>query len=181
MNTAMRERPWLRLCTGVLAAGGVAVSALGLATGVAQAAPAPVTDAYWCPGQQWNPGWGNNWDWNNCHDWEDNNKPGWLGPASAVGAAAATAAAVGALGSRDVEPRCESLGVLEQRDVDAGLTGRRPGRYPAGPPRSYTVTRSALTPPLNGQMGIDFGPISFEDRVQFVDRRCRRRVPRRRR
>jgi len=25
-----------------------------------------------------------------------------------------------------------------------------------------------LTPPLNGQMGIDFGPISFEDGVQFI-------------
>ncbi len=59
-----------------------------------------------------------------------------------MGAAATTATAVGALGTRDVEPRCESLGVLEQRDVDGDLTGRRPGRYAAGPPRSYTVTRS---------------------------------------
>ena len=80
MNTAMRERPWLRVCTGVLAAGGIAVSALGLATGVAQAAPAPAPTYHWCPGQQWNPGWGNNWDWNNCHDWEDNNNPAGWGP-----------------------------------------------------------------------------------------------------
>jgi hypothetical protein len=80
MNTAMRERPWLRVCTGVLAAGGIAVSSLGSATGVAQAAPAPAPTYHWCPGQQWNPGWGNNWDWNNCHDWEDNNNPAGWGP-----------------------------------------------------------------------------------------------------
>jgi hypothetical protein len=74
MNTEQLTRPWLRLCTTVLAAGGLGLSALGLATGIAQAAPAPAPafHHHWCPGDRWDPGWGNNGDWNNCHDWDDN-------------------------------------------------------------------------------------------------------------
>ena len=74
MNTEKLTRPWLRLSTSVLAAGGLALSALGLASGMAQAAPppAPAYHHHWCPGDQWDNGWGNNWDWNNCHDWDDN-------------------------------------------------------------------------------------------------------------
>ena len=41
MNTNTQTKPWLRLCTGALAAGGVAASMLGLASGTAQAAPPP--------------------------------------------------------------------------------------------------------------------------------------------
>ena len=37
MNTEKQTRPWLRLGTSVLAAGGLALSALGLASGTAQA------------------------------------------------------------------------------------------------------------------------------------------------
>ncbi len=73
MNTVKLTR-WLRLCASVLAAGGLALSALGLASATAQAAPSPVATYHhhWCPGDRWDPGWGNNWDWNNCHDWDDN-------------------------------------------------------------------------------------------------------------
>jgi hypothetical protein len=79
MTTAKQTRPWLRLCTGVLAAGGVAASTLGVAAGVAQAAPsAPVPTYHWCPGDQWNQEWGPYQNWNNCHDWEG---PGYGGPA----------------------------------------------------------------------------------------------------
>ena len=41
MNTHKHARPWLRLRTSVLAGGGVALSTLGLASGIAQATPAP--------------------------------------------------------------------------------------------------------------------------------------------
>jgi hypothetical protein len=44
MGTAMRARPWVQLCTSVLAGGGLAVFAFGLAGGIAQAAPAPAPD-----------------------------------------------------------------------------------------------------------------------------------------
>jgi hypothetical protein len=79
MTTAMRNRPWLRLCTGALAAGAVAASTLGVAAGVAQAAPTPVPTNHWCPGEQWNQEWGPYQNWNNCHDWEGNGNYG--GPA----------------------------------------------------------------------------------------------------
>jgi hypothetical protein len=42
-----------------------------------------------------------------------------------VGAAAATATALGARGSGDVEPDCQWLGILEQQDMDSDLTKRR--------------------------------------------------------
>ncbi len=83
MNTDTQTRPWLRLCTGALAAGGVAMSLFGLASGTAQAAPAPAPmyHYHWCPGDPWNSGWGNNWDPNGCHDWDDNAGPaGWGAP-----------------------------------------------------------------------------------------------------
>src|ERR1700758_1074109 len=38
MNSDKQTKPWLRLCTGALTAGGVALSTLGLTSGVAQAA-----------------------------------------------------------------------------------------------------------------------------------------------
>jgi len=75
-------KPWLRLGTSVLAAGGLALSALGLAF-PAQAAPspAPTFHYHWCPGDNWNPAWGNNWNWNQCHDWDDGGVPaGWAPP-----------------------------------------------------------------------------------------------------
>lgn len=61
---------------------------------------------------------------------------GTLGAPAAVGAAAATSPAVGARGSADVEPDCQWLGILEQRNMDPGLTPRRkelvkPGRKSA--------------------------------------------------
>jgi hypothetical protein len=73
MNTNT-QRSWLRLCTGVLAAGGVALSTLGLAAGTAQAAPppAPMYHHHWCPGDQWDSGWGPYQNWNSCRDWDDN-------------------------------------------------------------------------------------------------------------
>jgi len=83
MNTDMQTRPWLRLSTGALAAGGVAMSLFGLTSGTAQAAPAPAPmyHYHWCPGDQWNQGWGNNWDQNGCHDWDDDAGPaGWGAP-----------------------------------------------------------------------------------------------------
>jgi len=107
-------KPWLRLGTSVLAAGGLALSALGLAF-PAQAAPspAPTFHYHWCPGDNWNPAWGNNWNWNQCHDWDDGGGPGRLGTAPALGDATTTAAAVGAWDCRRVEPWCERLGILQ--------------------------------------------------------------------
>ncbi|MBV8786994.1 MAG: hypothetical protein JOZ00_09925 [Mycobacterium sp.] len=74
MNTNTQTRPWVRLCTGALTVGGLALSALGLASGTAAAAPAPAPlyHHHWCPGEQWEPGWGPNPNWNNCNDWDDN-------------------------------------------------------------------------------------------------------------
>jgi hypothetical protein len=72
MNTNTQTRPWVRLCTGALAAGGLAMAALGLSSGTAAAAPPPAPTNHWCPGEQWNPGWGPNPNWNNCRDWEGN-------------------------------------------------------------------------------------------------------------
>ncbi|MCK8643280.1 hypothetical protein [Mycobacterium colombiense] len=92
MNTNTQTRPWVRLCTGALAAGGLAMSALGLSTGTAAAAPPPppMYHHHWCPGDQWDPGWGPYQNWNNCRDWDDNNggpgdqagygAPPWAGP-----------------------------------------------------------------------------------------------------
>jgi hypothetical protein len=58
---------------------------------------------------------------------------GTLGAAAAVGGAAAASPAVGARGSADVEPDRQWLGILEQRNMDPGLTKRRlsPGQRPA--------------------------------------------------
>ncbi|MBW0018377.1 MAG: hypothetical protein JO236_12650 [Mycobacterium sp.] len=82
MDAVKRTRPWVRLCTSVLAGGGLALSAFGLVDGSdsrAQATPAP--SYHWCPGDQWDPGWGNveDWDWNRCHDWQHAGGP--FGPA----------------------------------------------------------------------------------------------------
>jgi hypothetical protein len=49
---------------------------------------------------------------------------GALGAAAAVGGAAATSPAVGARGSADVEPHRQWLGILEQRNMDSGLTNQ---------------------------------------------------------
>jgi hypothetical protein len=75
MNTVKQARPWVRLCTSVLAGSGLALSAVGLA----QAAPGPMPGNHWCPGQQWDPAWGTNysWDWNQCHDWQGPAPAGW--------------------------------------------------------------------------------------------------------
>ncbi|MBV9250770.1 MAG: hypothetical protein JO227_16160 [Acetobacteraceae bacterium] len=77
MSTVTHTRPWIRICTGALAAGGLALSAFGLASGTAAAAPAPAPmyHHHWCPGDNWDNGWGNNSDWGNCHDWDDNYAP----------------------------------------------------------------------------------------------------------
>jgi hypothetical protein len=83
MNTEKQTRPWLRVCTGVLAAAGLGLSALGQASGTAQATPvpAPAFHHHWCPGDGWDRSWGDNWDWGNCHDWDDNFAPaGWAPP-----------------------------------------------------------------------------------------------------
>jgi hypothetical protein len=50
---------------------------------------------------------------------------GTLGTSTAVGAVAATSTAVGAWRSADVEPDCQRLGILEQRNMDSALTKRR--------------------------------------------------------
>jgi hypothetical protein len=87
MNTVKSMKPIKRLCTGALLAGGLGLSALGFASGVAQAAP--TYHHHWCPGDQWQQGWGNNPNWNNCRDWDDNyggagyngyGAPPWAGP-----------------------------------------------------------------------------------------------------
>ena len=66
----------------MLAGGGLALFAVGLADGIAQAAPAPAPDYHWCPGDQWDPGWGKayHWDWNHRHDWQG--PAGQIGPTS---------------------------------------------------------------------------------------------------
>jgi hypothetical protein len=84
MNISTQTKPWLRLCTGALAAGGVALSTLGVTSGVAQAAPppAPIYHHHWCPGEQWDNSWGPYQNWNNCRDWDDS----YGGPAGYGGA-----------------------------------------------------------------------------------------------
>ena len=75
MNTNTQTKPWVRLCTGALAAGGLAASMLGLASGTAQASPPPAPayqHHHWCPGDPWDQGWGPYQNWNNCRDWDDN-------------------------------------------------------------------------------------------------------------
>jgi hypothetical protein len=72
MNTDKQTKPWLRLCTGALAAGGVALSTLGLTSGVAQAAPPPAPAYHWCPGDAWDQAWGPYPNWNACRDWDGN-------------------------------------------------------------------------------------------------------------
>ena len=46
---------------------------------------------------------------------------GTLGAPAAVGAAATASRAVGAWGPADVEPDCQRLGILEQRNMDSDL------------------------------------------------------------
>jgi len=72
MNAVKPTKMWVRLGTGVLAAGGIAMSALGLTSATAQAAPhyAPTDHHHWCPGDHWDNGWGPYQNWNNCHDWD---------------------------------------------------------------------------------------------------------------
>jgi hypothetical protein len=51
-------------------------------------------------------------------------RPKWvgaLGTPAGVGAAAAASTIVGAWGSADVEPDCQRLGILEQRNMDSRL------------------------------------------------------------
>jgi hypothetical protein len=78
-----QTRPWVRLGTSALAGAGLALSAFGLAGGIVQAAPVPLPNYHWCPGDQWNPGWGNNPDPNHCQDWQSaggmaqGGPPGW--------------------------------------------------------------------------------------------------------
>jgi hypothetical protein len=137
MGTAMRARPWVRLCTSVLAGGGLAVFAFGLAGGIAQAAPAPAPDYHWCPGDQWNPGWGKayDWDWNHCHDWQGpagqigstswGPRAGALGSPAAVGAAAATSTVVGAWGQLMWNETANGWGFWKQRNMDFDLRETR--------------------------------------------------------
>jgi hypothetical protein len=83
MTTDKQSRPYVRLCTSALVAGGLALSGLGLAVGTAQAAPvpAPTYHHHWCPGDNWDTGWGPNANWNSCRDWDDNFGPaGYGGP-----------------------------------------------------------------------------------------------------
>jgi hypothetical protein len=47
---------------------------------------------------------------------------GALGTPAGVGAAAAATTVLGARGSADVEPDCQCVGILEQRNMDSGLT-----------------------------------------------------------
>ena len=63
MNIEKRTSAGFRLGPGLLAAGGLAASALGLASSAEAApAPAPAYHHHWCPGDNWDPGWGNNGD-----------------------------------------------------------------------------------------------------------------------
>jgi hypothetical protein len=79
MTKDKQARPYVRLCTTALVAGGLALSGLGLVAGTAQAAPvpAPTYHHHWCPGDQWDPGWGPYGNWNSCRDWDDS-----VGPAA---------------------------------------------------------------------------------------------------
>ena len=74
MTNDKQSRPYVRLATSAVVAGGLALTGLGLAAGVAQAAPpapAPMYHHHWCPGDQWDPGWGPYGNWNACRDWDD--------------------------------------------------------------------------------------------------------------
>ncbi len=108
MNTNKQTR-LRRLCVGAAAAGGIAASMLGLASGTAQAAPhqAPMSHHHWCPGDQWNPGWGPYQNWNNCRDWDGNYGPAGYNAPPPWGAADAAATAVGAVGPGRLEPGSE--------------------------------------------------------------------------
>src|SRR6185312_16047112 len=54
---------------------------------------------------------------------------GTVGPPAAVGDAAATSTAVGAWRSADVEPDRQWLGILEQQNMDSGLTSSPPASW----------------------------------------------------
>jgi hypothetical protein len=43
-------------------------SLIGLGAAPVPAAPAPLPDYHWCPGEPWNQGWGFNWNGGHCHD-----------------------------------------------------------------------------------------------------------------
>lgn len=61
----------------MVAAGGLGLAGLGLASGTAQADIGPVPMYHWCPGDFWDPGWGFNWDWGFCHDDHHRDMDGW--------------------------------------------------------------------------------------------------------
>src|ERR1700756_4555208 len=115
INDKKQTRPWLRLCTGALAAGGVAAGTLGLTAGPAQAAPppAPAYHHHWCPGDHWDNGWGPYQNWNNCRDWDDNYYGGPAGYGPPPWARPLPPPPVGALGPGRVGQQYEQLGILE--------------------------------------------------------------------
>jgi hypothetical protein len=58
----------LRAAAAVLISGGVGLTGLGAAGGIARAAPVPAPLYHWCPGDFWDRDWGFNWEWFACHD-----------------------------------------------------------------------------------------------------------------
>src|SRR5262249_7268972 len=73
MSINTQTRPWLRLCTGALAAGGVAFSMLGFSGGVAGAGPPPAR-IYHHPGRRGDKGTRGgapSESGNTCRDWDD--------------------------------------------------------------------------------------------------------------
>jgi hypothetical protein len=65
---------------------------------------------------------------------------GTVGTAAAVGAAAAASTVVGSAGSPDVEPDFRRMGILQQRNMDSGLT-KRPAVVVASHTRSPDAER----------------------------------------
>jgi hypothetical protein len=57
-----------RAAAAVLMSGSVGLAGMGVASGIAHAAPAPAPLYHWCPGDFWDLGWGFNWEWFACHD-----------------------------------------------------------------------------------------------------------------
>jgi hypothetical protein len=60
MNTTHNLK---KMIVGALLSGGVAVAALGLAAGAAQAE----VPYHWCPGDDWQANWDTHWDPADCH------------------------------------------------------------------------------------------------------------------